>query len=126
MTLEAPDKRQFAPAAARNRAPILDVLQRVLPPTARVLEIASGTGEHAVFFARAMPGQVWRPSDADAGARESIMAWVAAEGLANVLAPLAIDVCASAWGLENAPLLDALVSLNMVHIAPWEATIGLM
>lgn len=120
------DKRQYAPAAARNRGPVLEVLRRCLPPAALVLEIGSGTGEHAVCFAREMPGIIWRPSDPDPAARESIAAWIVAEGLANLLAPLAIDVTASHWGAEGEGPFGALVSLNMVHIAPWEATLGLM
>ncbi len=112
------------PATARNREPILAVLRRVLPARGRVLEIASGAGEHAVFFARAMPGINWQPSDPDLHARESIAAWIAAEALGNVAPPLDIDVCAEDWGVE-APF-DALVAINMIHISPWEATLGLM
>jgi cyclopropane fatty-acyl-phospholipid synthase-like methyltransferase len=117
------DPRQHAPAAARNREPILVVLKRVLPGRARVLEIASGSGEHAVFFARAMPGLDWQPSDPDAGARASIAAWIESEGLANVRAPLAIDVRAEKWGAGGP--FEAIVSINMVHIAPWESALGL-
>jgi cyclopropane fatty-acyl-phospholipid synthase-like methyltransferase len=120
------DPRQFAPAAARNRAPLLEVLRRVLPGGARVLEIGSGSGEHAVFFARGMPGVVWRPSDPDPAACASIAAWIEAESAANILAPVAIDVRAENWGVEAEAPFDALVSLNMVHISPWAATLGLM
>ena len=120
------DMRQFAPAAARNRAPLLEVLRRVLPGGARVLEIGSGSGEHAVFFAAGMPSIIWRPSDPDPKARASIAAWTAAEIVTNVLAPVDIDVRAAAWGVEGEAPVDALVSLNMVHISPWAATIGLM
>ena len=118
------DPRQTAPSTARNRDPILRVLQRVLPADARVLEIASGAGEHAVHFARAMPGQTWQPSDPDAAARASIAAWIAHEGLANVLPPRAIDVRAAIWDAE--PEYDAIVAINMIHISPWEATLGLL
>ena len=118
------DLRQFAPSTARNREPILAVLARILPVNARVLEIASGAGEHAVFFAAALPGVVWQPSDPDAGARASIAAWIADEGLANVLAPRAIDVREPVWDAESA--YDAIVAINMIHISPWEATLGLM
>jgi len=118
--------RLTSPATARNRTPILTVLQRVLAPTARVLELASGAGEHAVFFARALPGLDWQPSDPDADARASIAAWIEAEGVSNVRRPLAIDVCADAWGLENQPSFDALVAINLIHISPWDATLGLM
>jgi cyclopropane fatty-acyl-phospholipid synthase-like methyltransferase len=119
----AQDRRIFSPSAARNREPILAVLRRMLPADADVLEIGSGTGEHAVFFARAMPGLRWRPSDPDAGARASIAAWIAAEELSNVLPPLAIHAPSPDWGVD-APF-DAIVSLNMIHIAPWDAAIGL-
>ena len=119
-------ERRTSPATARNREPILAVLQRVLPANARVLEIASGAGEHAVFFARAMPGVRWQPSDPDVGARESIAAWIAEEGLANLAPPLAIDVRAPKWGGEGEAPPDAIVAINMIHISPWEATLGLV
>lgn len=118
------DVRMRSPAAARNRDPILAVLQR-LPQQGRVLEIASGTGEHAVHFARAMPGLTWRTSDPDAASRASITAWIEAEGLANVLPPLSIDARTNDWGVEG-ERFDAIVSLNMIHIAPWEAALGLI
>ncbi len=124
--MTGPDNRQYAPAAARNRAPLLEVLRRVLPAAARVLEIGSGSGEHAVFFARGMPGTLWQPSDPDPSARASIAAWIATEGLANVLAPVDIDVCDAAWGIEGQTQFDVVVSLNMVHISPWAASLGLM
>jgi len=117
------DRRSFSPSAARNRAPILDVLQRVLPARAAVLEIGCGTGEHAVHFAAAMPGLSWAPSDADADARASTSAWIAFSRLSNVSAPRAIDVCVDAWEADGA--FDAIVSLNMIHIAPWAASVGL-
>lgn len=119
------DARQQSPSTARNREPILSVLQGVLPADARVLELASGTGEHAVFIARAMPGVTWQPSDPDAAARASIAAWTEAEALPNVLPPRDIDVSAPAWGVEGQNY-DALVAINMIHISPWEATLGLM
>ncbi len=119
------DARQHAPSTARNREPILAVLHRVLPANARVLELAAGTGEHAVFFARAMPGLLWQPSDPDAAARGSIAAWIAAEGAGNVLAPTEIDVTAADWGVED-ERYDALIAINMIHISPWAATLGLM
>jgi cyclopropane fatty-acyl-phospholipid synthase-like methyltransferase len=114
------DRRAFSPSTARNRGPILAVLQRVLPQDARVLEIASGSGEHAVFMARAMPGVTWQPSDPEASARASIADWIAHEGLGNVLSPLAIDVRAEDWGV-TAPI-DAIVAINMIHYSPWEST----
>ncbi|WP_349369711.1 DUF938 domain-containing protein [Salinarimonas sp.] len=112
-----------APAAARNRDPILDVLRRVLPERGVVLEIASGTGEHAIHMARALPGLIWRPSDPSEEARASIAAWRAHAALANLEAPIALDAAAPAWPVERA---DAIVSINMIHIAPWEAGLGLM
>jgi cyclopropane fatty-acyl-phospholipid synthase-like methyltransferase len=118
------DLRQTAPSPLRNREPILAVLQRVLPAGARVLEIASGTGQHAVFFAAAMPGVTWQPSDPDPESRASIAAWTASEGLANVLAPAAVDVREPAWPVADS--YDAIVAINMIHISPWEATLGLM
>jgi cyclopropane fatty-acyl-phospholipid synthase-like methyltransferase len=120
------DARQSSPSTARNREPILSVLQRVIPDDARVLELASGAGEHAVFFARAMPRTIWQPSDPSADARASIAAWIAEEGLANVLPPVAIDVREAAWGVEEGAPFDALVAINMIHISPWQATLGLM
>ncbi|QGZ96035.1 DUF938 domain-containing protein [Terricaulis silvestris] len=119
------DLRQSSPSAARNREPILTELQRVLRPDAQVLEIASGTGEHAVFFARAMPGVTWQPSDPDSDARASIDAWRQFEGLPNVLAPLAIDLASADWRTPR-ERYDALVAINVIHISPWDATLGLM
>ena len=117
------DARRHAPAAARNRDPILSVLRAVLPSAGLVLEVASGTGEHAAHFARALPGLRWQPSDPEAAARASIAAWREAEGLPNLLAPLALDAAAAPWPLEQA---DAVLCINMVHISPWTATEGLM
>jgi len=120
----APPGARTSPATARNREPILQVLRRVLPPDARVLEIASGAGEHAVFFAAALPRVRWRPSDPDAAARDSIAAWRDHAGLTNLEAPVALDAAhAAAW--PDAPA-DAIVCINMVHISPWTATEGLM
>lgn len=120
------NNRLSSAATARNREPILAVLQRVLPADARVLELASGAGEHAIYMAAAMPGVIWRPSDVDAAARASIAAWIAAGEHANVLAPLAIDVAAPDWGVAQHGAYDALVCINMIHISPWQATLGLM
>lgn len=118
------DARQYAPSAARNRDPIWSVLQHHLPAEGVVLEIASGSGEHAVHFAqRANPALIFQPSDADARARASIDAWVAAAGLPNLRPALALDVTAEAWPIARA---DAVLCFNMIHIAPWEAAIGLM
>ncbi|TCW85407.1 SAM-dependent methyltransferase [Burkholderia sp. SRS-46] len=111
-----PSLRLSAPAAERNRAPILDVLRRVLPASGDVLEIASGTGQHVVHFAAGLPGLRWHPSDPDAQARQSIAAWVAHTALPNVDAPRAFDVRDAAWPFAT---LDAIVCINMIHIAPW-------
>jgi hypothetical protein len=116
------DARQFAPATARNREPILEVLRRVLPADGLVLEISSGTGEHATFFAPNLPGLTWQPSDPDPAARASIAAWTAMTAASNVLAPLDIDARAPVWPVAKA---DAIVCINMIHIAPWPATLGL-
>jgi hypothetical protein len=119
------DQRMFSPSVARNSAPILAVLQRVLPVRGLVLEIGCGSGEHAVYFAGAMPKLSWQPSDPDSSSRASTAGWIEFSGLTNVLPPLDIDVCATAWGEELSAQFDAIVSLNMVHIAPWAASLGL-
>lgn len=113
----------FSPAVARNAKPIVEVLKRVMPPDGLVLEIASGSGEHAVHFANAMPALDWQPSDPDEAARRSIGAHARASGLANIRSPLAIDAARPPWPVARA---DALVAINMIHIAPWDATTGLM
>lgn len=113
----------FSPAAARNAAPIAELLKRVLPPSGLVLEIASGSGEHAAHFARALPTLVWQPSDPDEAARRSIVAHARVAGLANIRWPLAIDATRQPWPVMR---VDAVVAINMIHIAPWDATIGLM
>jgi SAM-dependent methyltransferase len=112
-----------APAAERNKDPILAVLKRVLPHSGTVLEIASGTGQHVVHFARALPALTWQPSDPDPEMRASIRAWIAASGLSRVRAPLNLDVHAQSWPVESA---DAVACSNMIHIAPWSATTALM
>jgi cyclopropane fatty-acyl-phospholipid synthase-like methyltransferase len=119
------DLRQTSPSAARNREPILTVLQGVLRPDAHVLELASGTGEHAAFFARAMPSVTWQPSDPDPDARASVDAWRGAEMLPNLLAPLDIDLTSLDWRTPRAHY-NALIAINVIHISPWQATLGLM
>lgn len=114
---------QTAPAVARNRDPIMAVLRRVLPAQGTVLEIASGTGEHAVHFAAGLPGIAWQPTDPDAGALRSIVAWRETARLPNVLAPLQLDVTLSVWPVSQA---DAMVCINMIHISPWRAAEALM
>jgi hypothetical protein len=107
----------------RNREPIAEVLADWLPASGLVLEIASGTGEHAVFFAERFPKLEWQPSDVHAGALQSIAAWRAAAGLPNVRAPLVIDAGEPDWPIEQA---DAVLSINMVHISPWRSALGLL
>ncbi|MBB3543422.1 MULTISPECIES: DUF938 domain-containing protein [unclassified Rhizobium] len=119
------DKRMFSPSVARNSAPILTALKRVLPTHGAVLEIGCGTGEHAVCFAGAMPNLTWLPSDPDADARTSTSSWSKFAGLKNVLAPRDIDVCSGQWDVEQMGAFDAIVSINMIHIAPWAASLGL-
>ncbi|MDV3455587.1 DUF938 domain-containing protein [Sphingomonas sp. HF-S4] len=113
--------RRHAPATARNRDPIADVLTAELPAEGLVLEVASGSGEHCAYFAGRFPALDWQPSDPDAEALASIADWC--EGLANVLAPLALDAAVDDWPV---PAADAILCVNMVHISPWEATLGLM
>jgi SAM-dependent methyltransferase len=113
------DPRLYHAAAARNREPILAVLKRVLPPRGLVLEIASGSGEHAVYFGQALPAVTFQPTDVDTRARASIAAHHAAAGLPNLLAPLALDVTAEPWPLARA---DAILCINMIHISPWTAS----
>lgn len=112
-----------APATTRNREPIREVLKRHLPRSGLVLEIASGSGEHAAYFASAFPGLIWQPSDPDAAALASIAAHRAASGLANLAAPVQLDVTETEWSVVAAA---AIVAINMIHIAPWRATEGLM
>lgn len=112
-----------SPSALRNRDPILAVLRRVLPARGTVLEVASGTGEHAVHFAAALPELTWQPSDPDPEARDSIASYRTAAALPNLLAPIELDASAPVWPVAHA---DAVVSFNMIHIAPWAAAEGLM
>lgn len=115
--------KRSAPAAARNRDPIAAVLAEELPPAGLVLEVASGTGEHALHFARAFPALRWQPSDPDPQARDSIAAWRGEAGLANFLPPLDLDAARPAWPIARA---DAIVCINMAHISPIAATEGLV
>jgi SAM-dependent methyltransferase len=112
-----------APAAARNREPILHVLRDCLPPSALVLEIGSGTGEHAVWFSSALPTLTWLPTDQDPEALKSIAAWREQARLANLLPPLLLDASAKTWPIAQA---DAVVAINIVHIAPWATAQGLI
>lgn len=115
--------RLSSPAAQRNREPILDVLRMHLPPKGLVVEMASGSGEHVVHFARHLPGLVFQPSDPDAEARASIDAWAEEAGLGNVKPALELDVTRRPWPFVNAA---AILCINMVHISPWPATEALV
>jgi SAM-dependent methyltransferase len=115
------DPRRFAPAVARNRDPILAVLRRVLPATGLVLEVASGTGEHCAHFAAALPGLAFQPTEPEAEGRASCDAWCG--DLPNVRPALPLDVIAADWPVARA---DAVLCINMAHIAPWAATLGLL
>lgn len=117
------DPRQHAPATQRNREPILAVLCEELPASGMVLEVASGTGEHAVHFAEALTQLTWQPSDPSPDALASIAAWREAERVPNLLAPLQLDAASDIWPITQA---DAMVCINMIHISPWQATEGLM
>ncbi|WP_292067419.1 DUF938 domain-containing protein [Brevundimonas sp. UBA7664] len=119
-----PDGALASPAVARNTAPILEVLKAHLPGRGRVLEIAAGSGQHAVAFASALPGLDWTPSDPSPEARASIEAWAAAASLPNLGPPLALDVLDPATWPEGS--MQAVVCINMIHISPWAATEGLM
>jgi SAM-dependent methyltransferase len=118
----APSGGLHAAATERNREPILEVLRRVLPPAGLVLEIASGTGQHVVFFARALPALTWQPSDPAPAHLDSVRAWTAASGADNVAPPVTLDVERWPWPVTRA---DALLAINMIHIAPWSASVAL-
>lgn len=134
-----PDARQYAPATARNREPILQVLLQFLPPMGTVLEVSSGTGEHAVFLAPRLYPRRWLPSDPNPIALASIQAWQTQTAVANVWPAIALDARDSVWPVEQRPLpaplthidlnaepITAIVNINMLHIAPWSACLGLM
>ncbi|WP_374545527.1 DUF938 domain-containing protein [Rhodoblastus sp.] len=116
------DSRLHAPAVARNREPIVEILRGFLPAKGVVLEIASGSGEHVAHFAGAFPGLTFQPSDPDPAARASIDAWTAASGLPNIKPAVALDAARPPWPLSWA---DAILCINMIHISPWAATEGL-
>ena len=115
--------KRHAPATERNRDPIAAVLRDVLPSSGLVLEVASGTGEHAAYFARLFPGLDWQPSDPDPDALTSIEAWAADDGLPNLRAPVQLDAAGDTWPIDRA---DAVLCVNMAHISPWSATLGLL
>jgi SAM-dependent methyltransferase len=115
--------RRSAPAALRNREPIAEVLADWLPRSGIVLELASGTGEHAAYFAERFPGLQWQPSDIHPDALNSIRAWREEASLSNLRPPALIDASAPDWPVDRA---DAVLSINMVHISPWSAALGLI
>ena len=120
------DPRQFAPATQRNRQPILEVFLQVLPINCNVLELASGTGEHAAFFASHLSGCQWIPSDPNPLARASINAWRDYFSLINLHPALDINAEDSSWKIEPNLAINALVNINMIHISPWSTCLGLM
>jgi len=122
----ASDARRSAPATARNREPIGDVLERVLPASGWVLEIASGTGEHAVAFAQRFPGLTFQPSDADPEALASIAAWRRDAAPPNLREPLRLDVQERPWPLPDRSPPGAVLCVNLIHIAPWSACLALL
>jgi hypothetical protein len=117
-----PDVKRHAPATERNRDVIAETLARVLPAEGLVLEVASGTGDHAVHFAKRFPGLIWQPSDPDPIAIASINAWRADTKLVNVRPAMQLDASAD-WPISHA---DAVICINMTHISPWAATLGLL
>jgi SAM-dependent methyltransferase len=120
---EASDQRIYYPHVARNRDPILNVLRRVLPPRGLVLEIASGSGEHALYFAERLPSISWQPTDPDPNVLASIAAHGAGANAPNLLPPLHLDVMSDIWPVQRA---DVVMCNNMIHISPWAATEGLI
>jgi Protein of unknown function (DUF938) len=116
------DARLDAPATERNREPILAVLKTILPPKGQVLEIASGTGQHLTFFAPHFPELTWQPSDPDPMHLASIESWIEQRPSANILSPIQLDVTSDGWEINYA---DVMLCINMIHIAPWEACLGL-
>lgn len=121
------DARQYADATQRNREPILEVLKNWLAPSSNILEIASGTGEHAVFFAQYFTSCHWIPSDPQPTARASITAWKQHLQVENLALPLDIDVTQTSWHDSVAPKkINVIVNINMIHISPWSACVGLI
>jgi hypothetical protein len=117
------DRKLSAPVTVQNREPILAVLSRHLPAAGLVLEVSAGTGEHAVFFAGALPHLDWQPTDLELRAIESITAYRDEAGLSNLRLPLRLDAMSPDWPVTHA---DAIVCINMIHIAPWAACLGLI
>jgi hypothetical protein len=120
------DNRQYAPATERNRSPILNILLQVLPPDGDILEIASGTGEHAVFFAPHFSPRQWIPSDPDHELRASIAAWREDCPTDNLQLPVALDVRDDRWLVEGCDRpITSIININMIHISPWASCLGL-
>ena len=122
-------QKKYAPATDRNREPILEVLRDYLPDYGTILEIASGSGQHAVYFTQHLANHYWQPSDPDKNSRDSISAWWWEVQLNNILPPLDITTQADIWPVENIKIplpVSSIVCINMTHISPWESTIGLM
>jgi hypothetical protein len=124
------DQRKFAPATQRNREPILEILLQVLPKNGTVLEVASGTGEHGIFFSYHLAPRRWLPSDPDSELRASITAWQKFFPCDYILPPVDLDASADVWPVETdfelAKPINAIVNINMIHISPWSACLGLM
>jgi hypothetical protein len=118
----AAGEKRHAPATLRNRDAIVTILRGMLPPSGLVLEVASGSGEHAVHFAVSFPRLDWQPTDPDSAALSSIAAWAAEAALPNLRAPIRLDALAPDWPIASA---DAILCINMAHISPWDATVGL-
>ncbi|BAZ41502.1 hypothetical protein NIES4101_74680 [Calothrix sp. NIES-4101] len=122
--------KQFAPATQRNREYILEVLLQILPASGTILEIASGTGEHATYFAPLLKPRKWLPSDPNPIARDSITAWSQEVASDNLYPPIELDASLPVWNVESMDLQElsicAIANINMIHISPWAACLGLM
>lgn len=129
-SLTSPGDRQYAPATERNRDPILTILKRVLPPTGTILEVSSGTGQHAVYFAPRLAPRHWLPSDYSDDAISSIEAWRCDQPTDTLHPPIHLDAQAAVWPVETPdsprlPPISAIVNINMLHISPWPVGLGL-
>ncbi len=137
--VSAPDRRQYAPATERNRDHILQVLQQVLPPRGAILEVASGTGQHAIYFAPALAPRRWLPSEFDPELQGSILAWRTRHPARNLMAPIVLDAGDRPWSIETGTLppdctaaeleqepIGAIVAINLLHISPWSVGLGLL